>query len=301
MNSTLLKCSALACLCLFLFSFRVSAQDDLMKALEAEGEAETDLAVATFKGTRLINFHTLEVAGKRTLDFRISHRFGEVGTGINNAYGVDGPASIRFALEYSYDGRLMAGIGRTSYQKSFDGFLKYRLLRQTASSNKMPVSVTLVTSMFITAQKDPNADNGGFDKYDPFTNRMSFAHQVIVGRKFSSAISAQIAPVMVHYNMVEEFTDKNDMFFITAAGRIKVSNRVALTAEYGLALNEYTQEDYYDPLSFGIDIETGGHVFQMNITNAFGLTENQFLPYTDSSWGDEGWRFGFNISRVFTL
>ncbi len=284
-----------------LAQFPATAQDDLMKSLEADSSGVKDLALGTFKSTRTINLQTIEVLGKRTLDFRISHRFGEVGTGVNNAYGVDGPANILFALEYSYNGRLMAGVGRTSYQKMFDGFLKYRLLRQTGSSNKMPVSVTLVTTMFLTAQKDPDAESNGFDKYDPFTNRMSYAYQVIIGRKFSSAVSAQLTPVMVHFNMVEDPTDKNDMFFLAFAGRIKVSKRVALTSEYSISLNEYEQENYYDPLSLGIDIETGGHVFQMNITNAFGLTENQFLPYTDGSWTDKGWRFGFNISRVFTI
>ena len=274
------------------------AQEDWLNQVDS---VKSGIVSATFKGTRVINFHTLEVVGKRTLDFRISHRFGEINTGSYNFYGIDGPANIRLGLEYSYDGRLMGGIGRSSYQKQFDGFLKYRLLRQTEGKG-MPVSVTLFTSIFYNTLKDPDKDNFGFDKYDPLTNRMSFAHQIIVGRKFSSKFSVQIAPAMVHYNMVEDFTDQNDMFFITAAARMKISKRFAVTGEYSYTLNEYTvNEDYYNSFGLGIDIETGGHVFQLHLTNSFGITENQFLPFTTSTWEDSGMRIGFNVSRVFTL
>jgi hypothetical protein len=277
------------------------AQDDAWSALDSLEEGADGFASATFKGTRLVNFQTIEVAGKRTLDFRISHRFGELSSGSYNLYGIDGPANIRLGLEYSYEGRFMAGIGRSSYQKQFDGFLKYRLYRQTIT-NKMPVSITLFTSVFMTSLKDPNKSTTGFDKYDPVTNRLSYAHQVIVARKFTSAFSMQIAPVMVHYNMVEEFTDRNDMFFITAAARMKITRRMAITAEYGYSLNDYSKrKDYINPLGIGIDIETGGHVFQVHLTNAFGITENQFLPYNTSSWKDSDMRVGFNISRVFTI
>ena len=260
-----------------------------------------DLALATFKSTRNIDFHTVEVLGKRTLDFRISHKFGEFSSGAYNLYGIDGPANIRLGLEYSYDGRLMVGIGRSSYQKQFDGFIKYRLLRQT-ESNKMPVSVTLFTSAYYTSMKDPNRTATGIDKYEFASSRMSYVHQIIVGRKFTPSFSLQLAPVMVHYNLVDEFTDLNDMYLIAVAGRIKVSKRIAFTAEYAYNVKEYSKKKtYYNPLGVGFDIETGGHVFQVHVTNSFGITDNQFYPFTTTSWSDNGIRLGFNISRVFTI
>ncbi len=140
---------------LFFVPFAASAQDDLLGELDkntTETKVENDYVLATFKSTRNINFHTVEVLGKRTLDFRISHRFGELNTGSYNLYGIDGPANIRLGLEYSYDGRLMVGFGRSSYQKLYDGFLKFRLLRQT-ENNSMPVSVTLFTSTYYTTIK----------------------------------------------------------------------------------------------------------------------------------------------------
>ena len=186
------------------------AQDDLLDQLPKNDESKS-YTMASFKSTRLINFHTLEVLGKRSLDFRISHRFGELSSGAEGFYGIDGPASIRLGLEYSHDGRLMAGIGRTSYQKMVDGFLKFRWIRQTEDS-KTPVSVTLLSAMYVQTGKDPEAEISGIDKYKYFSNRLSYCHQVIVGRKFNDKLSVQLAPAIVHYNMPETFTDNNDSF-----------------------------------------------------------------------------------------
>jgi hypothetical protein len=267
----------------------------------ADTTSGKDYVLATFKGTRVINFQTVEVLGKRTLDFRISHRFGPFSSGSYNAWGIDGPANIRLGLEYSYDGRLMAGIGRSSYQKLVDGFLKFRWLKQT-EDNKMPISLTLFSSAYATFQKDPDKALTGIDIYSEFSNRLSFVHQVIVARKFSPSFSLQIAPVMVHYNLAEDFTDLNDIYLVSAAGRFKLSKRFAITAEYALSVMEYSKgKDYYNPLGIGIDIETGGHVFQVHVTNAFGIADNQFYPFTNTSWKDNGIRIGFNVSRVFTL
>ncbi|MBK8554626.1 MAG: hypothetical protein IPL65_02100 [Lewinellaceae bacterium] len=274
------------------------AQDDLLGLLGDEKVKEP--VVASFKGTRLINFHTLEVPGRRTLDFRISHRFGAFNSGWYDFFGLDGGASIRLGLEYSYDGRLEVGIGRTSYEKMLDGFLKYRLLRQMSGGGS-PVSVTLFSSMFYTMQKDPDKAVNGFDKYAQATNRMSFAHQVIIGRKFSDRFSLQIAPVYIHYNLVDRISDKNDAVVVAAATRFKVTKRSAITLEYGWRATQYSREKYYDSLGVGWDIETGGHVFQLFVTNSFGLLENQYFTHTTNQWSNMGIRLGFNISRVFTL
>lgn len=278
----------------------VYSQDDPSKILEEASTGAKTLTLATFKTTRLINFHTLETLGKRTLDFRISHRFGEANSGIDNFYGLDGGASIRLGLEYSYDGRLMFGIGRTSYQKMLDGFVKYRWLRQTEEKG-MPVSVTLFAGMYCTTAKDASKEITGFDRYEHFYSRLSYNYQAIIGRKFNKNFSAQVAPWMVHYNQVEGILESNDSYGVAAAMRYKITRSMALTTEYAFRINDYTDGDYYNSFGIGFEIETGGHVFQMHVTNSFGLVENQFLPYTDTSWKDGGVRLGFNISRVFNL
>jgi hypothetical protein len=150
--------------------------------------------------------------------------------------------------------------------------------------------------------KDPNASSG-FDKYEYGVDRLSYAFQAIIGKKFNSSFSAQIAPFFVHYNLVENITDKNDMYGISGALRYKFTKRSAVTIEYGYRFpNDYAPEtDYYDSFSIGYELETGGHVFQVHLTNSFGLAEPQFLARTTDSWSDGGIRLGFNISRVFTL
>lgn len=286
------------CIGLATFNTLAAQEEDLLKGLEPE--SSNNVTLATFKGTRLINFQTLEVPGRRTLDFRISHRFGPFNSGAYDFFGLDGGASIRIGLDYSFDGRLAFGIGRTSYEKMLDGFVKYRLLRQHEPGG-MPLSVTLFSSIYATMQRDVNKDANGFDKYGLFTNRLSYAHQIMIGRKFSDRFSLQIAPTMVHYNLAERISDKNDVYVLAAATRFKFTKRMALTLEYGYRPLDYSRTKYYDSMGIGLDLETGGHVFQFFVTNSFGLLENQFLPRTTSKWSDAGIRLGFNISRVFTL
>lgn len=281
----------------------VKAQEtDPMKLLMDMAPTDTKEPVtATFKGTRLINQHTIEVGGRRTLDFRIAHRFGPFNSGAYNLWGLDGGASIRMSLEYSYDGRLQFGLGRSSTEKTYDSYLKYRLLRQN-KGNSMPVSVTLFTSLFYTNLKGSAALLQGIDKFNNFSSRLSFAHQIMIARKFGERLSVQITPTMVHYNQVDKISDKNDTYAVGALGRYKFTKRTAVTFEYMARVNKFSRsETYYDSMGIGLDIETGGHVFQVHLTNSLGITENQFITKTTDSWAKGGMRLGFNISRAFTL
>lgn len=278
-------------------AFLAQSPDDLLSMVEEKPKKE--FINATFKTTRLINFHTVEVLGKRSLDFRISHRFGDFNSGAYNAWGVDGGANIRLALEYNHGTRLMFGVGRTSGGKIADGFLKYRLLKQTTKGGGMPVSVTLFTSVYHTFLQNVIID--GENKYQTIPDRLSYCHQIMVGRKFNSRFSFQLTGAMVHVNLVDKISDKNDCFVIGGVTRFKFTKRQAITLEYGYRLNKYSKEKYYDSFGIGYDLETGGHVFQIHLTNSFGLTEDQYFMYTNTTWENWGVRLGFNISRVFSL
>lgn len=273
------------------------SSDDLLSMVSEKPKKE--FTTATFKTTRLVNFHTIEALGKRSLDFRISHRFGDFNTGAYNSWGVDGGANIRMALEYCHDGRFMVGIGRTSGHKIVDGFLKYRLLRQTTKGGGMPVSVTLFTSAYHTFMQNVYID--GINRYQSVSDRLSYCHQIMIARKFSTRFSLQLTGAMVHFNVAEKITDKNDCFVIGVVTRYKFAKRQAITLEYGHRLNEYSKDKYYDSFGIGYDLETGGHVFQLHLTNSFGLTEDQFYMNTSTSWSNWGIRLGFNISRVFNI
>ncbi|HEY6160697.1 MAG TPA: DUF5777 family beta-barrel protein [Bacteroidia bacterium] len=295
-----------AAIALLMTPCKMRAQGDdmqrIMDSIDHVNKGPKEFVTATFKTTRNINLQTTETVGRRSLDYRISHRFGDINSGANNAWGVDGPANLFMSLEYSYDGRLMAGLGRSALEKMAEGFLKFRLIRQT-SDGKTPLSVTLFSSMNYTAMIDPNKAINGFDKYKYRWDRFSYANQIIIGRKFNKRLSLEIAPTMIHYNLVDLSRDKNDMYALGFAGRYKITNRMAITAEYVWRINKYSDNfsNYNDCAGVGLDIETGGHVFQIIVTNAFGMDEVQFVPYTQTSWKNAGIRLGFNLSRVFTV
>jgi len=272
------------------------AQDDM--ALLADNSKQ--YVSATFKGSHIINFESVETQGKGVLEFMIQHRFGDINGGINSFFGLDNGATIRFGLGYGISKNLEVGIGRTSYEKMLDGYLKYRLLRQTEDG--IPVSVTVFGSVNGTTQTDPNAAANGFNRYHYVGDRLSYVIQPIIAHKFSDLLSLQLSPTYIHYNMVENISDKNDALVLGFAGRYKFSKRMAVTAEYGARYMSYTaSKDYHNTLGIGWEIETGGHVFQMFITNSTGITAPQYLTHTTTSWRDGGIRLGFNISRAFTL
>jgi len=208
---------------------------------------------------------------------------------------------LKASLEYSYDGRLMAGVGRSSYEKMYDGYLKYRLIRQKTSEG-WPLSMTAVSTLNYTSQNDPNQSISGVNEYQFPTSRMSFVNELIIGRKFTPSLSIQAAAYMIHYNIVQRLIDKNDIYAVSIAGRYKLTKRFALTGEYAYRLTSaYALGTYYNPLGFGFEVETGGHVFQIQLTNAFAIDEAQVIPFTATSWTKLGFRIGFNLSRVFTL
>ncbi|HTK19458.1 MAG TPA: DUF5777 family beta-barrel protein [Mucilaginibacter sp.] len=275
------------------------AQDDM--ALLSKTDSAKEYVSATFKGTRIINFESVEVPGKRVLEFMIQHRFGQINGGVNSFFGMDNGATIRFGLGYSFNGRLEIGIGRTSYEKLVDTYLKYRLLRQSTDGS-MPVSVTLFGGAYCTTQQDPDAAANGYNKYTYFGDRLAYCIEPIIARKFSDNFSLQFSPTYIHYNLVEAITDKNNAFALGMAGRYKFTKRMAVTAEYGIRYMSYTaSQSYHNTLGIGWEIETGGHVFQMFITNSTGIADPQFMTHTTNSWSNGGISLGFNISRAFNF
>lgn len=273
------------------------AQEDLMDLLEMETGEQTDFTSATFKSTRIMNGHSIERMPQGQLDFRISHRFGRLNSGAYELWGLD-QANIHFSLEYGITDWLMAGAGRGTYEKTYDGFIKLSPLRQSKGAKNMPVSVSFLASTSLNSLKwsQPERDNY-------FSSRLSYVFQGMVARKFNQRFSAQLSPVLVHRNLVLTELDPNDVFALGAGGRLKLSNRISFNAEYYYVFNhhEYSGNQTYNPLSLGFDIETGGHVFQLIFTNSLAMIEKGFITETTGSWGKGDIHFGFNISRVFML
>jgi hypothetical protein len=270
---------------------------DLMSMLDKElaSEKQTRYTTATFKTTRLINAHSIENVAGGVLDVKISHRFGTLNTGFYELFGLDN-ASIRIGADYGITNWLMIGLGRSSYEKQYDGFLKVKLLRQSKGERNMPLSISGFAGIYLNTLEwsDPTRENY-------YSSRLNYVFQFLFARKFSEGFSLQLSPTLVHYNLVPEATDKNDLLSIGIGGRQKLSKRVSINAEYYYQLPGYRFEGSQNAFSVGFDIETGGHVFQLIFTNSTGIAENQYITKTNGKWEDGDIHFGFNISRVFTL
>ena len=276
----------------------VHAQTDLFKLQEEEDKKsesqKTDITTAIFKTTRLINGHSIENVGEGILDLKVSHRFGTLNSGGYNLWGLD-QATMRIGLDYGISKRLMVGIGRSTYLKQYDGFAKYRILRQSTGKVTMPLSVSYVGGIILKTI-DENTDPSIKYKY---SDRFSYFHQFIFARKFNDYFSLQLVPSFVHYNSVSFTKDPNDLYALGAGIRIRISRRVNITTEYYQQFNKFTGSK--NSLSIGVDIETGGHVFQLHLSNSRGMTERTFIHETTGTWGNGDIHFGFNISRVFVV
>jgi hypothetical protein len=279
--------------------FKVKSQDeDLLKLLDSVSPKESQYTIATFKSTRVIDGHSIERMLKKQLDFRISHRFGMINQGISQFYGLD-QSTIYLGLEYGVTDWLMIGIGRTTDEKTVNGYVKFSLFRQCTGNKNFPFSISYYANTSIMTKKwdDPNRDNF-------FSSRLSFVNQILVARKFNEKISLQISPIWVHKNLVATVLDDNDVFAMGLAGRYKFGRRVSLNAEYYPVIRpvwNYKDPNHTNALSFGFDLETGGHVFQLFLTNSSGMIEKKFITETTGKWLKGDILFGFNISRVFSL
>ena len=271
---------------------------NLDSLLMTQMEKTTEYTTATFKATRILNGHSIERTNEGQLDFRISHRFGTINSGAYEFFGLD-QAHIHLSLEYGIKDWIMIGIGRGTFEKTVNGFTKFSILRQSSGLKSMPVSLSYMTGIYVNGLRwdDPENDI-------EFYHRLSFAHQLQIARKFSPGFSFQLTPSYLHQNLVAGPSDPNDLFAIGAGSRIKLSKRISVNAEYFYLFkpeNETLTTAIYSPLSLGIDIETGGHVFQIIFTNSVGMEENAFLGHTTGRWLDGDIHIGFNISRMFQI
>jgi len=286
---------------LFLCLQGALAQDSLLSVLKKEMPPEKERTIATFKSIKIINAQTNETTAKRTLDFRIAHRFGNFlsydgnGTGgFHNFYGLDDPNfDIRIEFDYGISDRFMAGISRSKKDENLEGHLKFRLIEQSTDDH-IPLSLSIYTSSAYTPMLDPE---GIFTTSD---NRFSYATQAILARKFSPRFSLELIPSWVHRNLITNPDDNNDIYSLGGGGRWKFTKSAAIIADYFYDFRTAAVSNlYYNPLGAGVEIETGGHVFSIMFSNAQYLIEQEFIPNTTDSWAKNGWKFCFNISRVF--
>jgi len=290
---TYLKSMLLGLLLVSFSSVIAQEEEDLLSLLEEE-EA-VNYTTGSFKANRVINLHSLENTAGGELDVKISHRFGFLSGNFYELFGLD-QATIRIGGDYGISERLMVGIGRSNYEKTYDAFVKYKILRQSTGAKKMPITLSILGTTAITTIKFQDPDRENF-----FSSRLYYTGQLIIGRKFSNAFTLQLSPTIVHRNLVATNAEENDVFALGAAARIKLGKRTSLNTEYIYVLPDQLAPGYRNSLSVGFDIETGGHVFQLHFTNSTSMIEKGFITETVGSWEDFDVHFGFNISRVFNI
>lgn len=296
------------------------AQEDLDQMLEEMVPKNDSLPVtATFKSTQIINGQSNETMHKKELIFVVMHRFGDIAGsfgGMQTFFGLDNSSDILIGFDYGVSNRLSIGFGRTkgapngtntSQHQLFYLKPKYRLIRQSAD-NRIPFSITLFGNGVISGMDKSNIATSDAD-FQKFSDRLSFVAQAILARKFSERLSLALLPTYVRRNYVS-FMDMNNTIALGIGGRMKVSKRMAVIADYFLNFRTSESKDYfleqkdfhfYNPLGIGLEMETGGHVFNFIFTNATAILENQFIPSTSSTWTKGGFRWGFSITRRFTM
>ena len=286
---------------LFLFNCCAFAQDadSLLKSLDSSRYVGGKTS-ATFKSTRIVLSHSSETQKKHDLDLRIRHHFGDIGGEFGSShtlFGLDGATDLYIGLDFGLTDKLTLGIGRSKREELYNFFIKQKTIQQ---SPRIPVTITLLGQAGIITREE-NFNN----EFSGDSTRNSYLIQAIIARKFSEHLSLQISPTYLLRSEHIAFGDQQNLFSLGFAGRFKLSKRLSLIGDYQL-VNAFGRPDsfsesYFNPLGVGLEIETGGHVFSLNFMNSEYIIENNFLPDTKKSWNDGGVRFGFTISRNFSL
>jgi hypothetical protein len=282
-------------------------QDDLLAMLNQEDAKKITYTQATFKGSRFINGQTVETIAKKHLNFWISHRFGALNSGfMDNFLGLD-EAKIRLGLEYGISDVWLVGMGRSTIEKTYDFYSKYKVLKQ---SNQMPVTLTVYGSLATnTMPTGYSLPSGNIMRYENNLQRQTYMGQILIARKFTDKLSLQIMPTVLHNNKVESIYFDNNLYSLGLGGRYKLTNRLSLSAEYyknivdteNFLKTSGSAYPYQDSFSIGFDIETGGHVFQLHFTNSKGMIEKHFISQTTGTWANTDIFYGFNLARTFSF
>ncbi len=273
----------------FLLSFFANAQSNLLSILDANDKPV--YIYYLFKGTKVVNSQSVELNSKGILQFNIQHRFGPLNSGTYNLYGLDF-SQVRLSLDYGINDWSSFGIGRSSSLKIIDANSKIRLFRQAKEG--FPFTIVLNFAVYIKQWQLTEAEKEDFI----LTNQLSYTNQILLARKINRNLTLQFSPTVIHYNLIEKLNEKNDKYSLGVGGRQKLTQHISLNAEYFYQLNDKRNSNV---LSLGFDIETGGHVFQLHLSNSSDMIDPKFITETNGEWLKGDIYFGFNISRVFTI
>jgi hypothetical protein len=269
------------------FSVYIHAQDDLLSELDSTVVDDT-YATAAFKGLQVVTLQSTKMPAANEWYFVVSHRFGTVKNGIDEFFGLDA-ATTKIGGVYGITNWLSVSASRHTLLQVYEGSVKYRLARQNSA---FPVDIvgynTVDVNTFLEREAYPRIE---------FADRLTYISQLIISHKVNENLSLEVVPSYIHKNLYSPDIENNNQFTMGAGGRMKLSKRLSLNLEYGYNFDK--PGFYQNPLSVGLDIETGGHVFQLLFTNSQAMTESGYLTNAAGDWADGDFFFGFNLYRVF--
>ena len=268
----------------------VFSQDELLSEIDTVIEEPT-YASAVFKGLKVINFESTKLVAKKGFNFIVSHRFGTVKNGFQNLFGLD-EAVTHLNFVYGLSDNINISASRSSNQKIYEVATKFRLVNQQAG--KIPLTVVGYTSVLANTSLDTN----NLPKLE-FKHRLSYVAQLLVSRKMNNNLSLILSPTFFHDNYLTDDFQENSQYGVGFGGRYKLGKRWSLNTEYGVHLNRSENSLYKNPFSIGVDLETGGHVFQLLFTNSQSMNTNGVFGTSTGEWGESDVYFGFNLARSF--
>ncbi|WP_338378309.1 DUF5777 family beta-barrel protein [uncultured Flavobacterium sp.] len=274
---------------LFLIPLLSFAQDDLLNEIDT---VSVDKRVnSSFKSLKIINLESTKLASKGDLYFVVSHRFDYLKNGFDDFFGLDN-ANTRLQFVYGLTPWLSIHASRSGFNKTYEAAGKYSLMHQEEGG--FPFEIAGFNSIAINTALEKD-----FLPLLEFEDRLSYVNQLLISRKFSDKLSLELAPTYFHENYVVDDNQDNSQFALGFGGRYKLTTRWSINMDYAAHLNRASNSPFTNPLSIGVDLETGGHVFQMHFTNAQAMHESGFLGNTSGKWSDSEIAFGFNLVRVF--
>ena len=283
----------LSILFLFLTICKINAQQNLLDELTNNPKESSQFELPAFKAMQIGNLQSTKIANKKELYLIVSHRFSPLADGIDNFFGLDG-ANTKIQFAYSFWDGIQFSLSRDSFEKTYSGSAKVRVKKQ---SSNFPMNIVIYGSTDIATQLKTEFNTGL-----SFKDRVSLTAQILASRRISKNISLLIAPTFVRQNNLQKFNNTGDsnlnQFIVGMGGRVKISKRLSLNADYAISVNRNKNSVFSNPLTLGLDIETGGHVFQLVFTNSKASNDSGFLTRTEGKWFNDV-AFGFNIVRVF--
>ncbi len=277
----------------FLLPFLSFGQDDLLDELNESASKEKNYTSAAFKSLKVVNFETTKLISKREFFFVVAHRFGSVENGFDDFFGLDN-ANTRIQFIYGISDGFNVGISRSGFEETYDAHIKYRIARQVIGG--FPVSISGYNLIAVNTELDSDV----FQGLD-FNDRLRYTSQIIISRKFNENLSLLVSPTFFQDNFVANDDQDNAQFAVGLGGRYKLTKRFSINLDYGIHLNRANSSQFRNALAIGVDIETGGHVFQLHFSNAQGIFENAFLGQAGGNFFDGDFFFGFNLNRSFSF